>query len=165
MDGNSALVVLARNFLCFLVFVGSFVSCKTSDVGREGLTLVVEHAVGTGPKLNFQERGEIIIKSLKGISGSYNDYNILSSEEFKNSIKDASYQGNFYHIRIAVEPLETEESGNKLYISTFIKACSLLKSNFSDIIKLNVDHTGQIFAVSLSTTTADCSGINDEEVQ
>ena len=83
------------------------------------------------------------------------------SQEFQNSLKEAAYKGNFYHIRIAVQPLETEESNEPYYLSTFIKACSLLQSNFSDIIKLNVDHTGQIFAVGLSTTTADCSHQKD----
>ncbi|CAB4013805.1 Hypothetical predicted protein [Paramuricea clavata] len=133
-------------------------------MSKEGLTLSVEHAVGTGSALDFRERGHITIRSTKGIFGIYKDNDELASKEFQNLLQEAAYKGNFYHIRIALQPLENEESDVPYYLSTFIKACSLVQSNFSDIIKLNVDHTGQIFAVGLSTTTADCSDIHTKQV-
>ncbi|XP_046843204.1 ER membrane protein complex subunit 10-like [Xenia sp. Carnegie-2017] len=149
----------AGKFLLYSVaLLGILCTIQATDIGKNaGDALIVEHAIGASGDLVFKERGHIFIKSIKGTFGSYKDSEDFSWKTFKNSLKDAARRGDFYHIRVTMNPSESVEPKSPYYVSTLIKACSLLLSNFSDIIKLNLDHTGHVFAVGLSTTKSDCS--------
>ncbi|XP_014676376.1 PREDICTED: ER membrane protein complex subunit 10-like [Priapulus caudatus] len=133
--------------LHFLLFVAAKAGDFDSDFDG-GYTLSVEHAFGAGGE--FSSRGTVTVKSVKSGFAVFTQDRPLNHEEIEK-LRHAAESDGFYMIRIPTKP--------ELYVSTFIKACSLYESELSDVIRIHLDQTGDVIGVSLTTVPALCQGL------
>uniref|UniRef100_A0A0L8H599 ER membrane protein complex subunit 10 n=1 Tax=Octopus bimaculoides TaxID=37653 RepID=A0A0L8H599_OCTBM len=77
-----------------------------------------------------------------------------------DDVISAAERNDFYRIKIPVRPVgSAHEEESQKYVSTFILACQLYESGLSDLLTLNVDQSGVIVGVSMSSTVGQCMDV------
>ncbi|XP_014775399.1 ER membrane protein complex subunit 10 isoform X1 [Octopus bimaculoides] len=145
-------------FCLLLIFSLTFVS--SFDDEFEGLqSLPVDHSFQSSPDSAFTRRGSIIIRSFKMNKAHFSPAGQLTPQE-KEVLKSAAERNDFYRIKIPVRPVgSAHEEESQKYVSTFILACQLYESGLSDLLTLNVDQSGVIVGVSMSSTVGQCMDV------
>lgn len=151
---NSLLLILAAVFL-FTEKTGALLGELEYD-GRVNIRL--EHSFDHSPNPQYTHRGDIAIKSLHtGLA--FIEQVPLTSEDIKSLKKLARRDGN-YRLRATVKTTDDKQ----YTFLTFVKACSLLECHLSDVISINLDHGGNVIAVTMAAP-AICTGSYVDDVR
>ncbi|KAL5006832.1 hypothetical protein ScPMuIL_015638 [Solemya velum] len=122
----------------------------------EGLrTLTVEHSLDSGFNPEFTKRGTVVIRSLKGNKAQFQESSPFDSH-LRSKLKTATRENGVYRIRMPTTSTGTLEDGD--YVSTFVMACSVYESALSDKLIINVDQTGEVIGISMTTFPSECVG-------
>ncbi|XP_077866366.1 ER membrane protein complex subunit 10-like [Saccoglossus kowalevskii] len=126
--------------------------------------LPVQHAIGVGNNVEFVNRGALLFRSLKSVSGTFQQLSSLSVD-FREQLRESSLNKNtLYRIRVPTKLGASFDDSNVKYVSTFIKACSLYESKLNDLITVTIDQKGDILGVSIVPLVGDCKGHDIDEV-
>lgn len=135
-----------------------------SDDGDDiisSLSLPIQHSIQTGDQLEFVERGSLNFKSLTHGTGSYHQSSALMPHE-SNVLKELAASGGLYRARVPTQLLSLQTSEDIGYVSSYMKACSLLESNMSDEITIHADQSGQVLGISILPIKGTCTKSIDE---
>lgn len=119
------------------------------------LVVQVEHSLlkENSNEDEFKPRGAITLRSLKQKTGVFHQNEQLSREELQ-VLKKMAQTDAYYRIRV---PGSFGGNQDQVYVSTYVKACSLFESNFTETITISVDHLGNIYGVGLRLPVSQCS--------
>ncbi|XP_066998798.2 ER membrane protein complex subunit 10 isoform X2 [Anabrus simplex] len=137
-------------FLAYICIVS--VSSFQADVDYDGLiTVKLQHALDPIPSTDFSDRGLVNVQSIR--TGSVALQQASLSTDDRQRLMLAAEDG-LYRLRSFVRTSDGKEQS----FLTFVKACSLVESQLSDILTVSLDHTGSVIAVSMTTSPAVCEG-------
>jgi len=146
----------------FLSVILVFMIGQVDVIGNEGqlVTLSLEHALTPG---NFKPRGQIsyrnpnsLLTSVNKISSTIKFSQTELSKEDKAKIRDLLNKDEHYQIRVRLP-----YSSKLAYVTASVPACTLVASNFVDLIKLNLDQFGDIISIEYHTKVSSCTAMKD----
>ncbi|CAE1260231.1 EMC10 [Acanthosepion pharaonis] len=145
--------------VCMVLICAIFIASAFVNDEFEGLQwMPVEHSFDSGADVSFSKRGNIVIRSFKMNKAQFFPASPLTAEE-KRKLKNAAKLEDLYLLKIPVRPVSVNsEMESAHHVVTFVLACQLYESGLSDHITLNVDPSGEVISVSLSTSTGQCTG-------
>lgn len=157
-NGNISTVTAVFFLVIFLQHYGSTVSKKieTDSISKlDELVVHVEHSLlkESSNDDEFQPRGTITLRSLKQKTGTFHQNDHLPREDVQ-LLKKMAQNDAYYRIRV---PAQFGPNEDKVYVSTYVKACALLESKLSETITLSVDHLGNIYGVGLRLPVGQCN--------
>ncbi|XP_059414057.1 ER membrane protein complex subunit 10 isoform X2 [Carassius carassius] len=139
-------------------------SAEAVDTDFSGLSVPLEHSFEVDDVPRFRLRGVLQFRGGRE-QGVYLSQNQLSEKD-RNTLKDVAAVDGLYRIRVPRVSLQVDRQTEKQsegYLTTFVRACSLVESHLSDVITLHTDVSGCVVGISIVTIPGSCRGIEVED--
>ncbi|XP_051987268.1 ER membrane protein complex subunit 10-like isoform X1 [Xyrauchen texanus] len=139
-------------------------SGEVVDTDFSGFSVPLEHSFEMDDVPRFRLRGALQFRGGRENS-VYLSQNQLSEKD-RNTLKDVAAVDGIYRIRVPRVSLQADwqtERRSEGYLSAFVRACSLVESNLSDVITLHTDVSGYVIGISMVTIPGSCRGIEMED--
>ncbi|XP_042581120.1 ER membrane protein complex subunit 10-like isoform X2 [Cyprinus carpio] len=139
-------------------------SGEAVDTDFSGFSVPLEHSFEVDDVPRFRLRGVLQFRGGRE-HGVYLAQNQLSEKD-RNTLKDVAAVDGLYRIRVPRVSLQVDRQTERQaegYLTTFVRACSLVESHLSDVITLHTDVSGCVVGVSIVTIPGSCRGIEVED--
>uniref|UniRef100_A0A8C1I3M6 ER membrane protein complex subunit 10 n=1 Tax=Cyprinus carpio carpio TaxID=630221 RepID=A0A8C1I3M6_CYPCA len=139
-------------------------SGEAVDTDFSGFSVPLEHSFEVDDVPRFSLRGVLQFRGGRE-HGVYLAQNQLSEKD-RNTLKDVAAVDGLYRIRVPRVSLQADRQTERQaegYLTTFVRACSLVESHLSDVITLHTDVSGCVVGVSIVTIPGSCRGIEVED--
>uniref|UniRef100_A0A8C2E2H0 ER membrane protein complex subunit 10 n=1 Tax=Cyprinus carpio TaxID=7962 RepID=A0A8C2E2H0_CYPCA len=139
-------------------------SGEAVDTDFSGFSVPLEHSFEVDDVPRFRLRGVLQFRGGRE-HGVYLAQNQLSEKD-RNTLKDVAAVDGLYRIRVPRFSLQADRQTERQaegYLTTFVRACSLVESHLSDVITLHTDVSGCVVGVSIVTIPGSCRGIEVED--
>lgn len=146
---------------CAIIVLLSLVANGWSFLEHDSwVSIELQHSLSASRPDLFTRRGVISIPSLNSGLSKVEQSELTDSE--LEDIKTIAKQNGFYRLRATV----TYPNGNSQRFITSTKACSLLMSQFNDVLWISLDAQGFVTGITGSQDpTPNSSGCSAENVQ
>ncbi|KAG1654919.1 Carnitine O-acetyltransferase [Nymphon striatum] len=124
-----------------------------AEESENQLIFDVEHSFSNTKNTVYKPRGVINVKSIRSGVASFTKESSLSDED-KYDLRNVVGNDGFYHVQVIARA-----ASQSYFISSFMKACLLYESKLSDILTVNVDQSGSLLGISVTTMLPQCQGI------
>ncbi|XP_018958513.1 ER membrane protein complex subunit 10 isoform X2 [Cyprinus carpio] len=134
------------------------------DTDFSGFSVPLEHSFEVDDVPRFRLRGALQLRGGRE-NGVYLSQNQLSEKD-RSTLKDVAAVDGLYRIRVPRVSLQADrqtERQSEGYLTTFVRACSLVESHLSDVITLHTDVSGYIIGISIVTIPGSCRGVEVED--
>lgn len=132
------------------------------DTEFSGFSVPLEHSFEVDDVPRFRLRGALQFRGGKE-NGVYLSQNQLSEKD-RSTLKDVAAVDGLYRVRVPRASLQVDrQTESEGYLTTFLRACSLVESHLSDLITLHTDVSGSLIGISIVTIPGSCRGIEVED--
>ncbi|XP_053908320.1 ER membrane protein complex subunit 10 [Cuculus canorus] len=137
---------------------------RPGDADPCSVSLPLEHSFELDDTPRFRKRG-----SLLWTPGSEPALTLTQrplGEDERIQLREVAVRDGLYRIRIPRKPSAPGEESTE-FVTSFIRACSLLESRLSEQLTLHVDVAGNVVAVALVAVPGTCHGhhVDDADLE
>ncbi|XP_069738843.1 LOW QUALITY PROTEIN: ER membrane protein complex subunit 10 [Phaenicophaeus curvirostris] len=133
---------------------------RPGDADPCSLSLPLEHSFELDDVPRFRKRG-----SLTWTPNSDPPLTLTQrplGEDERAQLREVAARDGLYRVRVPRKPpAPGEESGD--FVTSFIRACSLLESRLSELLTLHVDVAGNVVALGLVAVPGTCRGLQVDD--
>ncbi|XP_075227164.1 ER membrane protein complex subunit 10 [Lycorma delicatula] len=148
-----------KQFLYFMSFLCYSASLSAFELDYDGpLSIVMWHSLSQEAEPNWTFRGEISVQNVATSNVALQQSHLDSASI--NKLKNLVIKDGYYRLKAVVKTSQ----GREVEFFSFVKACSLIETQLTDLLTVSVDHEGSVIAVTLSTPLSSCGSVNFENI-